>query len=248
MIRTILIDDEPLARSIVREYLQAYSDFEIIDECSNGYEGIKAIHQHKPDLIFLDVQMPKITGFEMLELLDDMPHVIFTTAYDEYAMKAFESMATDYLLKPFSKERFDKAITKLRGLKQNNHSVALSSIDLGKIRVRQPEEESRIVVREGGNIRIIPATDIFAIEAYDDYVKIFTRDEYFLKKKTLSYFEEVLPSTEFIRTHRSHLIQIKYIARIESYEKNNHVVLLTNERKVPLSRSGYVKLKEMLGI
>ena len=167
MIKTILIDDEPLARSITREYLQSYQDIEIVQECNDGFEGVKAITQHKPDLIFLDIQMPKITGFEMLELLEHSPAVIFTTAFDEYAIKAFEAHAIDYLLKPFSKERFDKALQKW--MSQRKQSTGPSAILSDEI--RQPEERNRIVVKEGGNIRIIPVQDILYVEAYDDYVK-----------------------------------------------------------------------------
>src|SRR5690606_5064580 len=179
MIKTILIDDEPLARRITREYLQTYTDIEIVQECNDGFEGVKAITQHKPDLIFLDIQMPKINGFEMLELLDPCPSVIFTTAFDEYAIKAFESHAIDYLLKPYSKERFDKAMQKWlqqQSIKNKHTEHVLTN------EIRQPEERNRIVVKEAGNIRIIPVHEVMYVEAYDDYVKIYTQKEMFLKK------------------------------------------------------------------
>ncbi|MFZ6010405.1 MAG: LytR/AlgR family response regulator transcription factor, partial [Bacteroidota bacterium] len=147
MIKTILIDDEPLARSVVREYLQSHAEIEIVQECSDGFEGVKAIAQHKPDLIFLDIQMPKINGFEMLELLDQPPAVIFTTAFDEFAMKAFETHAIDYLLKPFSKDRFDKAVQKWF---QQRQSPKTDTAIIQEA-IRQPEERNRIVVKEGGN-------------------------------------------------------------------------------------------------
>lgn len=246
MIKVVLIDDEPLARSIVAEYLASYPEFQILQECNNGFEGVKAIMQHQPDLIFLDIQMPKLSGFEMLELLDQKPAVIFTTAFDEYAMKAFEANATDYLLKPFSKERFDKAIQKwlLSRSSENapvNHDALLETI-------KYPEEQNRIAVRTGSNISIIPARDIYYIEAYDDYVKIFTEKDYFLKKKTMAYFEDTLNKEDFMRVHRSFIVQLAQITRIEPYEKSSHIALLRNGRKVPLSRTGYSKLREKLGL
>jgi two-component system LytT family response regulator len=246
MIKAILIDDEPLARSIVSEYLQSYPEITIAQECNDGFEGVKAIAQHKPDLIFLDIQMPKINGFEMLELIEQQPSVIFTTAFDEYAMKAFETHAVDYLLKPFSKERFDKALQKWLSQKQQPDSPVKSIIQSEDI--RQPEEKNRIVVREGGNIRIIPINEIQYIEAYDDYVKIYTPKEMFLKKKTMSFYEQNLDPSQFVRVHRSYILQISHLTRIEPLEKDTHVALLKSGAKIPLSRTGYVKMKSVLGI
>jgi two-component system LytT family response regulator len=246
MIRTIIIDDEPLARSIVAEYLRTYPEIEILQECNDGFEGVKAIAQHKPDLIFLDIQMPKINGFEMLELVEQPPSVIFTTAFDEYAIKAFEAHAIDYLLKPFSKERFDKAMQKW--LQQRQQSPAgKSNVSLPE-EIRQPEERNRIVVKEGGNIRIIPVHDILYIEAYDDYVKIHTAKEMFLKKKTMSFYEEHLDASQFVRVHRSYIMQLSQLTRIEPLEKDTHVALLKNGNRIPLSKTGYTKLKSVLGL
>lgn len=246
MIRTVIIDDEPLARSIVCEYLQSYSDIKVVQECNDGFEGVKAIAQHKPDLIFLDIQMPKINGFEMLELIEDPPSVIFTTAFDEYAIKAFESHAIDYLLKPFSKERFDKAVQKWLGGRQDNKSENRPVMPQEEI--RQPEERSRIVVREAGNIRIIPVNDVHYFEAYDDYVKIFTAKEMFLKKKTMSFYESILDPSLFVRVHRSYILQLSQITRIEPLEKDTHVAVLKGSARIPLSKSGYAKLKGVLGV
>lgn len=243
MIKTILIDDEPLARTITREYLAAYPQIEIVQECNDGFEGVKAITQHRPDLIFLDIQMPKINGFEMLELLDPCPAVIFTTAFDEYAIKAFESHAIDYLLKPFSKERFDKAVQKWLSQKET-----LAPQKIVTEQIRQPEERNRVVVREGGNIRIIPVNEIQYLEAYDDYVKIFTLKEMFLKKKTMSFYESSLDPAEFVRVHRSYIIRLSQLTRIEPLEKDTHVALLKSGAKIPLSKSGYTKLKSVLGM
>jgi two-component system LytT family response regulator len=247
MIKAILIDDEPLARSIVKEYLQAYPAIQVIEECGNGFEGLKAIQQHQPDLVFLDIQMPKINGFEMLELLDPIPQVIFTTAFDEYAMKAFEANAIDYLLKPFTKERFDKAVKKwLSQVPQSTSSINTTA--LLENPSKHVEEQNRIVVKNGNNIKIIPVQDVMYIEAYDDYVKIFTKDAQHLKKKTMSHFEQVLDAKKFLRVHRSYILQLAQITRIEPLEKNSHIASLRSGARIPLSRSGYGKLKEILGV
>jgi len=247
MIKVILIDDEPLARSIVREYLQSYSEIQITEECNDGFEGVKNITKYQPDLIFLDIQMPKINGFEMLELVENPPAVIFTTAFDEYAIKAFEAHAVDYLLKPFSKERFDKAMQKWLSSRTQSETK-INQQALLENEVRQPEERTRVVVKEGGNIRIIPVHEIQYIEAYDDYVKIFTQKEMFLKKKTMSFYEQMLDPAQFIRVHRSYILQLNQLTRIEPLEKDTHVALLKNGNRIPLSKTGYVKLKGVLGM
>lgn len=245
MIKVILIDDEPLARSMVKEYLLSYGNISVVHECGDGFEGVKAIASHKPDLIFLDIQMPKINGFEMLELLDSPPSVIFTTAFDEYALKAFEAHAIDYLLKPFSKERFDLALKKwLQQQQRSDHKAATALPEA----IRQPEERNRIVIKEGGNIRIIPVHEIVYIEAYDDYVKIFTAKEMFLKKKTMSFYESSLDPAQFVRVHRSYIIQLSQITRIEPLEKETYVAVLKTNQRIPLSKTGYSKLKTVLGL
>jgi two-component system, LytTR family, response regulator len=235
MIKTVLIDDEPLARMIVTEYLSAYPGIQILQECNDGFEGVKAIGQHRPDLIFLDIQMPKINGFEMLELIEQPPSVIFTTAFDEFAIKAFEAHAIDYLLKPFSKDRFDKAMQKW--LSQRGQGEVVNKTTLLQEEVKQPEERNRIVVKEGGNIRIIPTNEIQYIEAYDDYVKIYTLKEMFLKKKTMSYYEQSLDASQFVRVHRSYLLQLSHLTRIEPMEKDTHIALLKSGAKIPLSKT-----------
>lgn len=247
MIKVVLIDDEPLARSIVTEYLQAFPEISIAQECNDGFEGVKAIAQHKPDLIFLDIQMPKINGFEMLELIEQPPAVIFTTAFDEYAIKAFESRAIDYLLKPFSKERFEKAVQKWFE-HRNKSDQKVNTQTLLTEEIRQPEERNRIVVREGSNIRIIPVHEVQYLEAYDDYVKIFTNKEMFLKKKTMSFYEQSLDAAQFVRVHRSYIINLQQLTKIEPLEKETYLALLKSGVKVPLSKSGYLKLKSVLGL
>ena len=240
--KAIIIDDEPLARMMVKEYLQSYPHINIAEECNDGFEGLKAIQHHQPDLIFLDIQMPKITGFEMLEILEEHPPVIFTTAFDEYAIKAFDAHAADYLLKPFSKERFDKAIQKLT-LQTPNAMQAVVEMAL-----QTTTTSNRIVVKDNGKIKIIPIVQVHYLEAADDYVKIITTDATFLKKKTMQYFEDSLPPQEFIRIHRSYIINASLITRIDLHEKDSHLLLLTTGARLPVSKAGYVKLKEVLGI
>lgn len=247
MKRIVIIDDEPLARSIVAEYLGTYDALEVVAECNNGYEGVKAIQQHKPDLVFLDIQMPKINGFEMLELLDSIPSVIFTTAFDEYAIKAFEANAVDYLLKPFSRDRFKDAMEKWQqkitvGTQDKSVRALMESGE------KAADEKNRIVVKTNSEISIIPVLDVLYIEAYDDYVKIFTKDSYYLKKKTMNYYEQVLDPDQFFRAHRSFIVNLQQLTRIEPLEKNTYVALLKSGKKIPLSRSAYSKLKEKLGI
>jgi two-component system, LytTR family, response regulator len=245
MIKAIIIDDEPLARSIVTEYLQEQGEIEVIQECNDGFEGVKAIMQHKPHLIFLDIQMPKINGFEMLELLEEKPSVIFTTAFDEYAIKAFETHAVDYLLKPFTKDRFNKALEKFFNQapvqKKNTEELIQSATQL-------PSQSERIVVKTAGKIKIIPVPDILYLEAADDYVKIYTKEGSFLKNKTMSFFENTLPQDQFVRTHRSYILNVQEITRIDPYEKENHLAILRSGGRIPVSKSGYGKLREVLGL
>ncbi len=243
MPRVLLIDDEPLARSIVREYLGAFPDMEIVAECNDGFEGLKAIQQWQPELIFLDIQMPRINGFEMLELLPHPPAVIFTTAYDEYAMKAFETHAVDYLLKPFSPERLSKAIEKWRSREAGTPAAALL-----ETAAQSPGQRQRVVVRMGQKIQIIPVTDIHYFEAADDFVKLHTSEGVFLKNKTLSFFEQTLDKEQYVRCHRSYILNIQQIHRIDHHEKDNYVAVLVSGAIVPVSRSGYGRLKEVLGL
>ena len=246
-IKAIIIDDEPLARLIVREYLGAYPEITIVQECNDGFEGIKAIQQHHPDLIFLDIQMPKINGFEMLELVEEPPAVIFTTAFDEYAIQAFENHAVDYLLKPFNKERFDKALRKWMENRPAPDRVAASEALL-ETAAQSPAQQQRIVVKTGGKIKIIPLEDIHFLEAADDYVKIHTHQGAFLKNRTMSYFERALDPTQFVRTHRSYILNIQQVTRIDPYEKDSHLCILQSGAQVPVSKAGYVKLKVVLGL
>lgn len=244
MHKIIIIDDEPLAREIVKEYVQRFPDLQLIAECNDGFEAVKAISEYKPDLIFLDIQMPKISGFEMLELLDEPPSVIFTTAFDEYAIKAFEANATDYLLKPFSQERFDLAVNKYLAQKKEDKNTVKTLVDS----VSKDTPLQRIVIRDGSKIKIVPLHEVIMLEAADDYVKIHTAKGAFLKKKTMQSFEESLPVSQFVRVHRSYIINISQITRIDPMEKENHVALLKDGPTVPVSKAGYQKLKQALDL
>lgn len=246
MTRAIIIDDEPLARSIVKEYLQAFTSVQVVEECENGFDGLKAIQQHQPDLVFLDIQMPKISGFEMLELLDKPPAVIFTTAFDEFALKAFESHAVDYLLKPFSAERFSKAMEKFN----DHHLIQQQKQHTEKLlrETQLPSHANRVVVKTAGKINIIPVSSISYLEAADDYVKIHCTSGVFLKNKTMNFFEQTLPSDDFVRTHRSYIVNVKEVTKIEPYEKESYLAVLRSGEKLPVSLKGYAKLKLVLGL
>ena len=242
----ILIDDEPLACEMVQEYLLSHPEIHVVGVCHDGFEGLKAIQLKQPDLIFLDIQMPKINGFEMLELVEQLPAVIFTTAFDEYAIKAFEHHAIDYLLKPYSQERFDKALQKFIQY-SGSPVVAQKTEALLETTARSPQQADRIVIKENNNIRIISVTDILYVEAADDYARIVTAAGSFLKNRTMSAFEQQLPQGSFVRIHRSYLVNIREITSLHPYEKDSYMVILRNGKQLPVSKSGYPKLKEHLG-
>jgi two-component system LytT family response regulator len=245
MYKVILIDDEPLARKLIRAFLKPYTQIEVIAECSDGFEGFKTIQELEPDLIFLDVQMPRLNGMEMLELIEIPPSVIFTTAFDEYAMKAFELNAADYLLKPITRERFDKAMQKWLSIT----ATAQKQPDNEKLFATPIVEgyQNRIVVKDNGMIRIIPEHDIQYVEASDDYIKIVTPSGTYLKKSTLSHLEQTLDPLKFVRVHRSYVLPVAQLARIEPYEKDGHIALLQNGAKIAVSKTGMAKLKNLLG-
>ncbi len=242
MIKVLIIDDEPLARSIVRSFIEEKEGYQIVGECSNGYEGLKSITSLKPDLVFLDIQMPKINGFEMLELVEDPISVIFTTAFDEYALKAFETSAVDYLLKPFSEERFNQALTKWKSTKKTEPTKVFGEIS------KQPDDHLRIVIKDGSSIKIIPIQDVIFLEAYDDYVKVHTSEKTYLKKKTLTYYEKTLDKRQFVRIHRSYVLNLNELTGIEPFEKNSYRAVLKNNKRIPISRTAYGPLKESLGV
>jgi len=245
-IRTIIIEDEEPARDIVKTYLKKFQDIELIGECSDGFSGVKAVNEMKPDLLFLDIQLPKLTGFEILELVEHSPVIIFTTAYDQFALKAFEMNATDYLLKPFSSDRFDtamqKALDKLKSKKSEGPVIKklVETVD------EKSETIDRVVVKTGSKIKVIPADKIMYIEAQDDYVMIYAEESKHLKEKTMKYFETHLDNSQFIRIHRSYIVNVNFIVQLEHFSKENYLVILKNGAKLKVSDSGYKNLKSRL--
>lgn len=246
-LRTLIIDDEPLARDLLRSYLIKDERVEIVGECSNGYEGLLSVNNLKPDLLFLDIQMPKINGFEMLELLTDPPAIIFSTAYDQYAIQAFEASAVDYLLKPYPAERvsaaLNKAVDKIKSAKTDNKIQNLIT--------SHDEKESiidRIVVKSGSKIRIIPVESVYYLEAQDDFVMIYCREGHFMKQKTMKYFETHLDVNQFLRIHRSYMVNLSQISEIQQFEKESWLLLTRQGAKLKVSKSGYANLREKLGI
>jgi two-component system LytT family response regulator len=244
MIKAIIIDDEQPARDIIKHYLTSHKQITVIGEFSDGFAGIKGINELSPDLVFLDIQMPKLTGFEMLELIDDAPYIVFTTAYDQYAIKAFEMNALDYLLKPYSQERFDQALQKVTERMANAEKPALKKLS-GQFAGNQ-ETLDRVVVKTGNKIKVIPEETILYIESQDDYVMIYTNEGKYLKQQTMKYFEQHLDPHHFIRIHRSYIANINTIKQLELYEKNSYLAVLSNGAKLRVSDSGYKSLKSMM--
>jgi two-component system LytT family response regulator len=244
MYRAVIIDDEKNAREVIRTFLEEMPQVEVAGEAADGYEGARMILKERPDLVFLDVRMPRLDGFEMLELLDDKPAVIFTTAYHEHALKAFEVNATDFLLKPFPRERFLQAVEK-----------ALAAIRSGKGKepvervVSYVQQESgplqRIVVKKQTQIIIIPLEEIRYLQAQDDYTGIHTGETSYLKKQTLSFYATHLPPDRFVRVHRSYIVAVGAVSRLEPYGKNTWRILLHDGEKIPVSRSGLKELKRV---
>ncbi len=243
-LRVIVIDDEKLARGLVREYLSAYPDISIAAECSNGFEAVKAVGELHPDLLFLDIQMPKLNGFEVLELLENPPAVIFVTAFDQYALKAFEVHAVDYLLKPFSKERFNEALQ--HALQRIESKNPLNVADV--VSSVQPKEQSleRVLIKEGSKVLVIPVEKIDYIEAQDDYVSFRVDGKSHLKMQRLAKLETLLDNRRFVRIHRSFILNIDRLSKIELYAKDSRTAILKDGAHLPVSRTGYDKLKELL--
>lgn len=245
-IKTLIIDDEQPARDLIKHYLKQYPEIGICGEFQDGFSGAKAIQEMKPDLVFLDVQMPKLTGFELLELLEDPPLIIFSTAFDQFAIRAFEMSAVDYLLKPYSSDRFGQAIQKVmaklqeKPTKETNVQAVLSAME------EKPELLQRIAVKNRHKIDVIPVSEIQFVEAADDYVMIHTADKNVLKEKTMKYMETHLDPEQFIRIHRSYIVHVNFIARLELYEKESYVVVLKNGKILKASLTGYKVLKQML--
>jgi two-component system, LytTR family, response regulator len=243
-IRAIIVDDEALARAVTREHLAAYPEFDIVAECANGFEAVKAITELQPDVVFLDIQMPKLSGFEVLDLIDHPCEVVFVTAFDEFALRAFEAHAADYLLKPFSEERFARSIARVAQLVAGKAPASAGiqswSAIVEDARSRAPLE--RILIRDGTKVTIIPVGDIDYIEAQDDYVRIVAAGKGTLKLDRLSRLETALPSARFIRIHRSYIVNVERVARIELFTRDSRVAILRDGTKLPVSKAGYERI------
>lgn len=246
-VSTIIIDDEPLARDLVKRYAADIEELTVVAECGDGFEALRQIQEFKPDLLFLDIQMPKLDGFELLEVLDYIPAIIFATAFDQFAIKAFEMNAVDYLLKPFSKERFDAAVQKAIqriGLEKLNANTTLDKL---KENVQESRGTlDRIVTRLGSKVTVIPVDRIWYIESADDYVMIYSELGNHLKEKTMKYFEEHLLANNFVRIHRGSIINLSQISAIDPYTKDTHMVTLKCGAKLRASAEGYKKLRALL--
>lgn len=243
-LKAVIVDDEPLARQLLREYLSVHHDIEIVAECENGFDAIKAVAEQSPDLMFLDIQMPKLDGFEVLELLDRDVAVIFVTAYDQHALRAFEVHAADYLLKPFGPERLADALDHARGRIGKPAAVSAARLAADARPDRRPAE--RILVRDQAKVHVLGVELVDYIEAQDDYVCIHSGGERYLKTQTLGDLEEQLDPRRFVRIHRSFLLNLDRLQRLEPYSKDSRMAVLKDGRELPVSRAGYARLRELM--
>jgi two-component system LytT family response regulator len=242
-IGALIVDDEELARHVVRELIAAHPEMEILAECTNGFEAVKAFTERKPDLIFLDVQMPKLTGFDVLELIGEDVCVIFTTAYDQYAMRAFEVHAVDYLLKPIGKQRFEEALEHAK----RRLGGKMPSVQKLADAARPPQQFlERVVVKDGTRVTLIPITKLDYVEAQDDYVALASQGKKHLKQQTIASVEACLDPKCFVRIHRSYIVNLERVVRIEPYGKDSRLAILSDGARLPVSRAGYARLQALL--
>ena len=237
-LRVVIVDDEALARALLKEYLQAHPDVEVVAECANGFEAVKAVSELKPDLLFLDIQMPRLDGFEVLELIGRDVDVIFVTAYDKYALRAFEVHAVDYLLKPFSEERLAESLRQVR--------AKLPVDELTRDARPEGTKVERVLIRDGAQVHVIPVGKIDYVEAQDDYVAYRTDGKQFLKQQTLAQAEASLDPARFVRIHRSYILNVERLAKLELYAKDSHAAILRDGTRLPVSRTGYSRLNALL--
>jgi two-component system LytT family response regulator len=243
IIGTLIVDDEELARQVLRELLQTHPEIRILAECANGFEAVKAIAEHKPDLILLDVQMPRLSGFDVLELIEEDLAVIFVTAYDQYAMRAFEVHAVDYLLKPVGRERFEAALEQAKSRIGEKMPPAPELAAAA----RPPQQYlERLVVRDGTRLTLIPVGKLDYVEAQDDYVALATQGAKHLKQQTIASVEAGLDPVRFVRIHRSYIVNFERVVRIEPYGKDRRLAILADGTRLPVSRAGYARLKSLL--
>lgn len=234
--KILIVDDELLARQLIRSYLADKPEIKTIEEACDGFEGVQKCRELRPDLIFLDIQMPRLNGFEMLELLDHKPKVIFSTAFDAYAIQAFDANAIDYLLKPYPKSRFDKAFEKVLQRQQ----VIPETV------IREGLPSDRVVIKNGTELHVVAFDEIRYIEAMEDYVKLVTPSKSHLKKQSMQHFETLLQARGFLRIHRSVLVNSRYIQRLEPETRDTFSLILNDGKKLPVSRQGYQRLREFL--
>ena len=242
--RTLIVDDEPLARKAMALALTDFPEIEIIGECADGFDAVKVINKEKPDVVFLDIQMPKLDGFDVLELLDNPPFIVFVTAYNEYALKAFEAHALDYILKPVKRERLGKTLEQVEKRLREDKGQPVSQLLEHYQQHNTPLE--RILVRDRNRIHILPVNEISHVEAQDDYVAFYTKEKSYLKKETLAGLEKRLDGRWFVRIHRSYLLNIDYLSKIEPYAKDSKIAVLKDGKTLPVSRSGYQRLLTLL--
>lgn len=236
----MIVDDEAPARAVLAEFLADYPQFTIVAECANGYEAVKAYAERKPELLFLDIQMPKLDGFEVLELLDSKPKVVFVTAYDEYAVRAFQVHAIDYLLKPYSAARFAEVVAHAEQMVRRDEQQPMTAL----AGTRKPLQ--RIAFKDGGTIEVVPIQRIDYIEAQDDYVHVYAKGQKYIKQQTLTEIEQLLDPTRFLRIHRSYIINLESLQKVEPYAKDSRVVILRDGTRVPVSRAGFERLRGVL--
>jgi two-component system LytT family response regulator len=242
-IGALIVDDEELARHVIRELVAAHPEIEVLAECANGFEAVKAFSEHKPELIFLDVQMPRLTGFDVLELIGENVCVIFTTAYDQYAMRAFEVHAVDYLLKPIGKQRFEEALEHAKRRLGEKMPSAQKLADVA----RPPQQFlERLVVKDGTRVTLIPAGKLDYVEAQDDYVGLASQGKKHLKQQTIASLEACLDPKCFVRIHRSYIVNLERVVRIEPYGKDSRLAILSDGSRLPVSRAGYARLQSLL--
>jgi len=242
--RIAIVDDEELARKVLREYLASYDDIEIVAECANGFEVVKLVTDLKPDLLLLDIQMPRLDGFEVLELIGREVGVIFVTAYDKYALQAFEVHAVDYLLKPFTADRLREALDRAKARIQAKQLLPIE--DLTRAARPAGTRSERILIRDGANVHVIPLSKIDYVEAQDDYVCFRSEGKRYLKQQTLADVESALDPSHFVRIHRSYILNIDRLAKLELYAKDSHAAILRDGTRLPVSRAGYVRLNSLL--
>jgi len=243
MIKTIIVDDEPLARELIREFLSADEDFEVVAECSNGFDAVKAVSEHDPQVLFLDIQMPKLDGFEVLELLDRSPIVVFVTAHDEYALRAFEVEALDYLLKPVTEQRFRAVLQRIKEQVGKREQPPVSRL---AATLRKKPLQRLLIRSQDGVIEVVPVGRIDYIEAQDDAILVVTGGRELKKQQAISELEKELDRDRFVRIHRSYLLNIERLEKVELYAKDSRVALLRDGKRLPVSRSGYARLRELL--